>query len=74
MDELKLKLSTKFMRGFIANLAAKAILKHLGYHIDIEINEIEAKTEGGNINLHLNVDASVDNAEFMKIIKTIGMD
>lgn len=74
MDELKLKLSTRFMRGIIANLAVKAIEKKLGYKIDILINEIEVKTEDGEIKLHTSVDAKIKNDEFVRIIKSIGLE
>ena len=74
MDVLKLKLSTKFMRSTIANLIAKALYKKLGYNIDILLNEIEVKNENGKIALHVDVDAELDNGEFIKILKSIGMD
>lgn len=74
MDELKLKLSTRFMRGFVAKLVAKTISKKLGYDIDILINEIEVKTDDGKVKLHLSVDAQMENDEFKKVIKNIGLD
>ena len=74
MDELKLKLSTKFMRGIVAKLVAKAIYKKVGYEIDIQLNEIEVETIDGKIKLHVNVDAELDNNEFTKIVKGIGLD
>lgn len=74
MDELKLKLSTKFMRGIVANLVSKAIAKKVGYNIDILLNEIEVKNEEGKIHLHIDADAEVENGEFIKMLKSIGMD
>lgn len=74
MDELKLKLSTKFMRGIVANLVSKALRKKLGYDIDILLNEIEVKNENGKIHLHIDADAEVENGEFVKMLKSIGMD
>ena len=74
MDELKLKLSTKFMKGIIANLVSKAIAKKVGYNIDILLNEIEVKNENGKIHLHIDADAEVENSEFVKMLKSIGMD
>ena len=74
MDELKLKLSTRFMRGFVAKLVAKTISKKLGYDIDILINEIEIKTEDDKVKLHLSVDAQMNNDEFKKVIKNVGLD
>lgn len=74
MDELKLKLSTKFMKSIVANLVSKAIAKKVGYNIDILLNEIEVKNEGGKIHLHIDADAEVENSEFVRIVKSIGMD
>ena len=74
MDVLKLKLSTKFMRGIVANLISKTLFKKYGYDIDILMNEIEVKNENGKIHLHIDADAEVDNYEFIKILKAIGMD
>ena len=74
MDVLKLKLSTKFMRGMVANLISKALNKKLGYNIDILLNEIEVKNENGKMLIHVDADAEVDNGEFVKILKSIGMD
>lgn len=74
MDELKLKLSTKFMRGIVTSLISKAIYKKYGYHVDIELNEIELRNEDGRVRIHANVDAEVNNDDFKKIIKSIGQD
>lgn len=74
MDELKLKLSTKFMRGIVTKLISKAIYKKYGYDIDILLNEIEINNEDGKVHLHVNVDAEVNNDDFKKIIKSIGLD
>lgn len=74
MDVLKLKLSTKIMRSMVANLISKALFKKLGYNIDILLNEIEVKNENGKVHLHINADAEVESSEFIKILKSIGMD
>lgn len=74
MDELKMKLSTKFMRGIVANLVSKAVSKKLGYNIDILLNEVEVKSENGKIHLHIDADADVENGEFVKMLKSIGLD
>lgn len=74
MDELKLKLSTKFMKGIIAKLVSKALFKKFGCKIDILINEIEMTTHDGKIYLHLNADAETSNEEFKKIIKSSGLE
>lgn len=74
MDELKLKLSTRFMRGFVARLVSKAIYKKFGYDVDILINEIEIRTEDGKIHLHTSVEAEMKYDDFRSAIKDIGLD
>ena len=74
MDELKLKLSTKFMRGVIAKIISKTVSKKLGYQIDIQVNEIEVETINGKIHLHASVDADMNYEDFKNIIKSTGLD
>lgn len=70
MDELKLILGTKFMRGIITKILAKAILKKTGYHVDIDLNEIRAEAVDGKVHLHMNVDAAIDTNDLVDIIKS----
>lgn len=74
MDEMYLKLSTKFTKGIIAKLITKTVLKKIGYKVDFQFNEIDIKTEDGKIKLHANVDAEISNDEFMKILRTTILD
>ena len=71
MDELKLNLSSKFMRGIVTKLIAKAIYKKTGYKIEVELNSINVEVINGKAHIHADVDAEIDNEELMKIIKTI---
>lgn len=70
MDELKLSLSTKFMKNIITKIIAKAIFKKTGYKIDITLNKIEAETIDGKICLHADVEAEMNNEDFVKLIKS----
>jgi hypothetical protein len=74
MDELKLKLSTKIMKGIIAKLISKFISKKLGCKINIQINELELVTIGDKVELHACVDAEANKDEFMAAIKNIDLD
>ena len=71
MDELKLNLSSKFMRGIVTKLIAKAIYKKTGYKIEVEPNSINVEVINGKAHIHADVDAEIDNEELMKIVKTI---
>lgn len=71
MDELKMKLSTKFMRGIVSKLITKAISKKLGYKVDIQLNDLDISVIDGDANINANVEVKINNEEFMKIMKSI---
>ena len=71
MDELKMKLSTKFMRGIVSKLIAKAISKKLGYKVDIQLNDLDISVIDGDANINANVEVKINNEEFVKIMKSI---
>lgn len=74
MDELKIGLSTKLMRGIVSKLISKLIQKKLGYKVDIQLNGVEVEMKEEKIHLHLNVDADLNKDDFVEIIKSIGLD
>lgn len=74
MDEMRIKLSTKFMRGIAAKLIARSVYKKFGYKVDIQINELDVWSLDGETSLNLNVEAKLKSDEFNKIIKNIGLD
>lgn len=74
MDEMKLKLSTKLMRGFVSKLIARMIYKKTGYKVDIHINDLDIKVIDGEANVATNLEVKINNDEFLKIIKSIGLD
>lgn len=71
MDELKMKLSSRFMRGILSKLLSKTIANKVGYDVDIHINEILVETIDGKVHLHTSLDAEVSNDEFKKIVQTL---
>ena len=71
MDELKLHLSTRFMRGVLAKLLSKMIKKKLGYVVNIHFSEINLDMVDGEAHVHMCVDANMDSDEFKKLLKTI---
>lgn len=71
MDELKMKLSTKFMRSIVSKLIAKAIYKKIGYKVDVQLNDLDISVIDGDANINANVEVKINNEEFMKIMKSI---
>lgn len=73
MDELKLVLSTRFMRTLVTKLIAKAIYKKTGYQLDIQINKIEADTNNGKIRVHLDADVEMNGEDLKNALKSGGL-
>lgn len=71
MDYLKLKISTKFMKGHIAKIVSKKIYEKLGCKIDIQFNNIEVDSVDGNILVHIDVDGKINKTEFERLIESI---
>lgn len=74
MDEMKVKLSTKFMRNLVSKLIAKAVYKKYGYKVNIQLNELDVSVVDGDTKISTNVEVTLDNKEFMKIVKSVGLD
>lgn len=71
MDEMKLSLSTKFMRGALAKIVSRLVKKKFGYKVDLYFSEIKLDMVDGQTHVHLNVDLDMDSDEFKKLLKTI---
>ena len=71
MDELKMNLSSKFMRGIVTKIVSKAVYKKTGYKIEIDLNNINVEVINGKACIHVDADAAIDNEELMKIVKNI---
>lgn len=74
MDEMRLKLSTRFMRNIAAKLLSRVIYKKLGYKVDLQLNDLDVKMVDGETYISTNVEAKINSREFMKIMKSIGME
>lgn len=74
MDIMKLKLSTKFMRGIVAKIAAKVISNKLGFKPEIQLNEIDIEKIGDKILIHLNVDAQITDKDLLKITRLANLE
>lgn len=74
MDELKLKLTTKVMRGIVAKLISRLIFKKFGCDINIRFEEIEIESVDGKVQLHANVDANMNKEDFIILLNSINSD
>lgn len=71
MDLLKIKLSTRFMKGLVAKIISKRIYKQLGYKIDIQLNDVQIDVVDGDVQIHLDVDGKMNKTEFSRIMERI---
>lgn len=71
MGEMKLNLSTNFMRNLVSKFVVKAIHKKLGVKPELQINELKVEMIDGKIRFHINIDGVVDEKVFTKISRMI---
>lgn len=71
MDEMKLNISTKLLRGIVAKIIIKNIRKKMGYNVNITINELQAEMIDGEVRLRVNVDGSMSKEEFNRFITSL---
>lgn len=74
MDEMRLKLSTNFMRKMVSKMISRFIYKKLGYKVNIQLQDLDIWVIDGDTNIKLNVEASLKSDEFNKITKSIEND
>lgn len=68
MDEIKVSLKTKFMRGIISKLIGKLILKHTGVNVEVGLDELDITSDSGDAYVRLNLVAKVDEKEIIKLM------
>nr|DAH44050.1 MAG TPA: hypothetical protein [Caudoviricetes sp.] len=74
MDEMKIKISTKFMRGIVAKIASKVIANKLGIKADIQLNGISVEKINDKIHLHIDVDADIDETSLLKLTRLANLE
>lgn len=74
MDEMKLKLTTKFMRGMVSKLISRAISKKTGCKVNVHFNDLDVEIIDGETKIDANVELKINSNEFMKFMKSISED
>lgn len=74
MDEMRLKLTTKFMRKIAAKLLSRYIYKEHGYKIDIRFDELDVWFINGDTTVRANVELKMNGDDFKKIIQKADLD
>ena len=71
MDEMRLKLSTKFMRSIVSKLIGRAIYKKFGYKVNVQINNLDVNIIDGDASIMTNVEVKMSSDEFHKLMDEI---
>lgn len=71
VDEMKLKVSTIFMRNFVAKLIKDFIYKKYRCRIDIQLNKLDIEVVDGKARLRTDIEASTDNTELISMLKNL---
>lgn len=71
MDEMRVKLSTRFMKNIAAKLIARSIRKKYGYKIDIQLSDLDVWAIDGDTTIKVNAEVRMNSNEFNKIMKSI---
>lgn len=74
MDEMRIKLSSNFMKGIASRLISRSIYKKTGCKVNIQLNDIDVWAIDGNTTIKLNVEANLKSDDFNKIMKSIDED
>ena len=72
MDEMKLKLSSDFMKNFISKLISKSIYKKYGYKVNIQLNDLDVRIIDGETKVATNLELSLGKDEFVKLLNDVG--
>ena len=73
MDELKLILNTKFMRGIVTKIIKKALAKKIGYPVDIDLKNVSVEVRDGKVHFHIDADGAINTDDLVNIIKSNGL-
>ena len=66
MDEMKL--STKLMKGLIANLIKKAIKKKLGCDVKLNLNDFYVTYDETHAKVHIDLNAEMDKDNLESVL------
>lgn len=71
LDEIKINLKTKFMKGVASKLISTYLLKQTGVKVEIKLDELDITSFNGDAFIKLNLVAKLDEKEIAKVIKNI---
>lgn len=67
---MKMKLSTKFMKGIVSKMLSKWLYKKTGYKVNVHLNDIDVWIIDGDTSVKANVELKMNSSEFTKLMKS----
>ena len=67
----ELRISTPWMKGFIANTVKKIVRKRFGYSIDLDLDNIYVSTDEEGAHIHISANVDMDKPSFDKMLSEI---
>lgn len=74
MDEMRIKLKTKFMRNIASKLITRAVYKKYGFKVKVQLNDLDVWVIDGDTTVKVNAEMKMNSNDFNKIMESIGMD
>ena len=74
MDEMKLRLTTTFMKKIAAKLLSRAIYKKTGCKVNIQLNDLDINIMDGDTKISTNIEVNFNSKEFSKLMNAFDLD
>lgn len=71
MDEMKLKLSTRLLKGVVAKLLSRLVYSKTGCKVNIHIDELDVWMLDGNTTVRANLELKMKSEEFKRLMTEI---
>lgn len=68
-----MKIVSGFTKGILSKMISFAIKKKSGCEVDIQLKDFKASVIDGKSHVHLELDASLEKDELVKLLKTYGL-
>lgn len=70
-DELRVRLSSSFMKGIVSKLIARSIYKKYGYKVAVRLDDLDIWSVDGDTSIKVNAEVKMNSNEFKKLMKDL---
>lgn len=71
MDEMRINLSSKFMRNIVSKIISRSIYKKYGYEVNVQLNGFKVEVIDGETIVNTNVEVKAKNEDIKKYLKSM---